>query len=102
MKCTFIGQNNGYIYCLKFKDEKMKDKNRKKVSGKFFISVFVPCLECLKVHKWQLKVQKFMYRIFICKFKYKSVAVYVKNKKGVGAYIIISEGTLNFTYVSKE
>ena len=40
--------------------------------------------------------------IFIRELKYRSVPAYVKNKKGVGAYIIISKGTLHFEYVSKE
>ena len=34
--------------------------------------------------------------------KYKSIPVYVKNKKGVGVYMIISKETIHFKYVSKE
>ena len=36
-----------------------------------------------------------MYPIFIRKLKYKSIPVYVKNKKGVGVYIISKE-TIHF------
>ena len=50
----------------------------------------------------KLNDQKIMYLIFIREFKYKIVTVYIKNKKGVGAYIIISKRTLNFKYASKE
>ena len=34
--------------------------------------------------------------------KYKSITVYIKNKKGGGSYIIISKGTVQYWYVSKE
>ena len=47
------------------------------------------------------KDQKFMYPIFKRKLKYKSIPVYVKNKKGVGVYIISKEN-IHFKYVSKE
>ena len=46
--------------------------------------------------KWS-KVPYFYERI-----KYKIITVYVKNKKGGGAYIIVPKGTLYFKYVSKE
>ena len=39
--------------------------------------------------------------IFVRELKYKRIPAYVKNKKGVGAYIIISKGTILFKYVSK-
>ena len=34
--------------------------------------------------------------------KYKSTTAYIKNKKGGGAYIIISKGTLLFRYISEK
>ena len=34
--------------------------------------------------------------------KYKCITVYIKNKKGGGAYIIVTKRTLHFKYVSKE
>ena len=40
------------------------------------------------------KDQKFMYPIR--GLKYKSIPVYVKNKKGVGVYMIISKETIHF------
>ena len=43
-----------------------------------------------------------MYPIFIRELKYKSVTVYVKNKKEVCAYIIISKETFHLKYVSKK
>ena len=33
--------------------------------------------------------------------KYKSIPVYINNKKGGGAYIIASKGSPHFKYVSK-
>ena len=34
--------------------------------------------------------------------KYKSITVYIKNKKCGGAYIIVSKGTLHFKDICKE
>ena len=36
------------------------------------------------------------------RIKYKSITVYIKTKKGGGAYIILSKSTLHFKYISKE
>ena len=43
-----------------------------------------------------------MYPTFIWELKYKNIPAYLKNKKGVGAYVIISKETLHFKYVYKE
>ena len=39
---------------------------------------------------------------FYMQIKYKSIIVYIKNKKRRNAYIMVSKGTLQFKYVSKE
>ena len=45
-------------------------------------------------------------KVYVCYLymwiKYKSIIVYIKNKKRRAAYIIVPKGTFHFKYASKE
>ena len=49
-----------------------------------------------------IKISKVYVPYRCMRIKCKSTTVYIKNKKGGGAYIMVSKGTLHFEYISKE
>ena len=75
-----------------------KQKTERNSAGDFLF-VFIPCLKylTLMITKRSKAYAPYLYvRIKV----QKSIPIYVKSKKGVGAYILISKRTLHFN-VSK-
>ena len=93
MKYTFNVQKMGTVWSYKY-------ENRKKVSWQFFTSVFMLFLRYLM--RWMIsKWSKFYVAYLYMWIKYKSITVYISNRKGGGGYIKASKGIFLFKYVKE-
>ena len=74
-----------------------KMKTERKPAGDFlFLSTFY-----FKYLKTQMITVRS--KVYVCYlYMYKSIIVYIKNKKRRAAYIIVPKGTFHFKYASKE